>query len=289
MKITNKLNLPETFANFYDNSEDKGIIQNRYSVTELLKPIQEIILFRTNYDKIKRDLTDLVPAIFGSAVHYILEKNTKPSETLLSEYKFETDILGKIVVGKCDLLDLEKLEIIDYKTSSVSKVKIGNFDDYYKQDMIYAYMTYLKFGVKIKRLKNYILMKDWSKLKLYKISDYPTSPIHIWEYEVQDSDFDYIEKWLKQRIRDIDAGIVNCSEEETWYSGNKFAVYKNKGDIRAKKVFDSLTEAELYKVENKFEYIEMRKGENTKCLYYCDCKEFCEQYRKELENGKEQI
>lgn len=283
MKTTNKLNLPQTFVNFYNN-EEKEIVENRYSVTEILKPIQQIILYRNHYKEITVDVADTVPAIFGSAVHYILEKNAPVSENVFSEYKFEQEMFGKYtLVGICDLLDLENKEVIDYKTSSVSKVQKGDFRDYYLQDMMYAYMTYLKFDVKIKKLKNYILMKDWSKIKFAKVSGYPTNPIYIWEKEISDSDFDFTERWLKERFEQIENGIVKCSEEERWYTGTKFAVYKNVGDKRAALVADTEQEAHNY-ITNKCDgsgQIEVRKGENLKCLYYCDCKKFCKQYNEE--------
>ena len=46
MKYTNKLNLPEVFVNIYKNREEREPQINRFSVTELLKPTQEILLTR---------------------------------------------------------------------------------------------------------------------------------------------------------------------------------------------------------------------------------------------------
>lgn len=285
---TNKLNLPDVFVNFYD-SEDKGIIADRYSVTELLKSSKEINLRRKHYDEIESDICDSIPAMFGSAVHYILEKNAPVGEDLLTEYKFECNIRGKTIVGKCDLLDLKNKEIIDYKTSSTSTVMRGEFNDYYLQDMCYALMTYIKFGVKIKKLKNYVLMKDWSKLKSAVVNNYPASPIYLWEYEVQDSDYDFILKYIRDKIKDIEEDTKDCTDEERWFTGNSYAVFASAGDKKAKKVFKTLVEAELYRAENNYEYIETRKGQYIKCDYYCDCNKFCEQYRKEKENGDKSI
>lgn len=284
MKYTNKLNLPTAFTNFYQTTEE-NIIENRYSVTELLKPIQEIILFRKHANEIYRDVADCIPALFGTAVHELLEKNA--DENVLSEYKFEQEFYGKVLVGKCDVLDLSNLEINDYKTSSASKVMKGDFSDYYKQDMMYALMAMIKFDVKIKKLRNYILIKDWSKLKANVMTGYPQSPIYTWEYDVQDSDFDYIRDFIKNRFAEIDEGIKDCTLEEKWYTGDKYAVYKKAGDKRAAKVLDSEQEAHDF-ITNQCGgagEIQVRKGENLKCKYYCDLKNFCSQYRKENEEN----
>ena len=286
MKYSNKLNLPESFSNFY-KSQEEVVIPNRYSVTELLKPVQEIMLYRKHINQISIDISECIPALFGTAVHELLEKNAP--ENCLSEYKFEEEINGKILVGKCDLLDLTQKILTDYKTSSVSKVTKQDFEDYYLQGMMYAYLTYLKFNIKISKIRFPVLLKDWSKIKSYSVTNYPQSPIYMWEYAPQDSDLEYIIEYINNKFKEIDDNISECTDKDKWYSGDKYAVYKLAGDARAKKVFDTYSEAELFKVENNCEYIEKRLGENIKCNYYCNVKEFCKQYRKEKQNGEKSI
>lgn len=278
MKYTNRLNLPEIFKSLF---KDKEIIitENRYSVTEILGSVQQIILHRRYANQINKDISECVPTLIGTAVHEYLEKNAPKNS--LSEIKFEVNLFGKTLVGICDSLDLVNQEIIDYKTTTVSQVSKGDFDGYYKQDMMYALMTYIKYGAKIKKLKNYILMKDWSKLKSVMSSNYPKSPIYVWEYEVQDSDYDNILDFINKKFKEIDEGIKDCTNDEKWYTGDKYAVYQKQSDKRAKKVFDTQEEAEQFKTNNNCEHIEPRYGDNLKCTYYCDVKQFCDQYRKE--------
>ena len=81
-----------------------------------------------------------------------------------------------------------------------------------------------------------------------------------------------------------DDDLPMCSEEDRWYTGDKFAVMKN-GRKTALRVFDNEEEANTYMAENGGDYIEQRKGEDRKCKDYCLCCHFCkywnEHYREE--------
>lgn len=282
MKYTNKLNLPEVFSNCFKN-EDKETIENRYSVTEILGSIREILLYRKYRNEITVDISDKIPALFGSAVHKILEENK--TDDCEAEVKLEIKFGNNTLVGIIDSLNLKELLIEDYKTTTTSKVSKNDFSDWYHQDMMYAYMVLIIYDVKIKKLKNYALLKDWSKIKAATSTNYPQSPIFIWEYNVQDSDYDYIYKFIKNKLADIHEhknNLPECTDEEKWYTGTKYAVYKNVGDKRATIVCDTEQEAHDY-ITNKCNgagQIEVRKGENLKCKYYCDCAKFCEKTKE---------
>lgn len=273
MKYTNKLNLPEVFVNFYKSDKTHEFDENRYSVTEILDSVKSIILNRKHREEIEVDICDTIPALFGSAVHEVLEKNA-PTD-VRTEVKMEYKFGSKTLVGRCDVLNIKDLVIEDYKTCSASKVIKQDFNDYYLQGMMYAFMEYLIEDIKIKKLKFYMLMKDWSKLKSINMSSYPKSPIFVWEYNISDSDYIYIDNYIHKKFKEIDEGIKDCSDEEKWYTGDKYAVYKNIGDKRASKVFDTREEAEKYMDENKCSYMDVRKGENLKCNYYCNVKKWC--------------
>jgi len=278
MKYTNKLNLPESFAKFYKSTEET-IKENRYSVTELLKPTQEIILYRANINRIYRDIVDCVPALFGTAVHELLEKNAP--EGAYSEHRLEFDIFGKTIVGVTDLLSEDMLEITDYKTGTTSKVMREDFDDFYKQGMMYALGTFIKYGIKPRKLRFPILLKDWSKIKAATGGNYPNSPIYVWLWDIQQSDYDFIVDFIKKKFDEIDACKMHCTDEERWYTGTRFAVYKKESDAKAKKIFDNKKDADVYAEENSCEYVEERSGDYIKCDFYCDVRLFCDQYRKE--------
>lgn len=277
MKITNKLNLPECFINV----SNREFSDDRFSVTELLNSTREIILKRKYYNEIEKDVCDVIPALFGSAVHKILEENTTASDTLKPEFKIECKIDGVDLVGIIDLLDLASLTIKDYKTCSVSKISKGDFNDWKLQGLAYAYILFIKYGIIIKHLEFYALMKDWSKVKAGTSANYPSSPVYVWKYDLQDSDYDYIEKLLKDKIKDIKAhdidNLPECTDTDRWYTGTTYAVFKNETDKRATILCDTEQEAHDY-INNKLNgngIINVRKGEYLKCKYYCDVCKFC--------------
>ena len=282
MRITNKLDLPEPFVLFAsrDNYEYK---ENRYSVTELLLPVREILLNRKYANEIEVDVADCIPALFGTAVHSVLENNTPLLTGVQTEFSIECQFGNNVVAGRIDLIDFEKLEILDYKNCSVNKVIREDFEEWKMQNMVYSYMIFKKYGVIIRDLKDYALMKDWSKLKASTSANYPQSPVYLFKYHMEDSDFDYVERWIKLRLDLIDASINSnilpeCTDTEKWYTGTKYAVYRNVSDKKASMICDTEEEAHGY-ITNKCGgagQIDVRKGEYLKCKYYCNVYKFCE-------------
>ena len=126
-------------------------------------------------------------------------------------------------------------------------------------------------------------MKDWSKIKAANSSNYPSSAIYVWKYTIQDSDYDFIEQYIKNKLDEINTAIATgvlpeCSDEDRWYTGTEYAVYKNAGDKKAAIVCDTEEEAHGY-ITNKCNgagEIQVRKGEYLKCKHYCNCSKFCQ-------------
>ena len=189
MQITNKLNLPASFVN-YVNNDDHPVVPNRYSCTEILGSVREVILNRRYHDKISVDVADMVPALFGTAVHQILENNTPVLETgLETECSVENEFGELTLSGRIDLLNINDKSIEDYKTCSTTKVIKKDFQDWYHQGMEYAYLVWLRRGIICRKLKFYALMKDWSKIKASIGGEYPASPIYVWECNIEDSEY----------------------------------------------------------------------------------------------------
>ena len=281
MIITNKLNLPEAFVRA-TSSDDHKFEPMRFSVTELLLPTKQIVLQREHFDEIKEDVADRIPAMIGTAIHALLEKLAP--ENVETESKIESQFDQFTLAGKIDCLIVDDQEIDDYKSCSVSKVMKKDFQDWLNQGLMYALLVYLKRNIIIRKFKIYALMKDWSKLKANCSADYPQSAIYVWEYNIQDSDYDYITTFIKNKFNEIQLAMMShnqleCTDEERWYTGTKYAVYKKAGDLKAAKVFDTEEEAHQFITEkcNGTGEIQVRPGEYLKCKYYCNAKEFCNQ------------
>jgi hypothetical protein len=277
MIYTNKLNLPKQFI---PEESDRVPVKDVYSVTELLNSTREILLTREHYKDITIDISDTIIALFGTAVHNLMEQ--KKPDNCEAEFKIEYDFKYKNktikVKGRCDLVNFLELIIEDYKTCSTSKIIKEDFDDWKKQGLLYALIIYFSLNIKIKKLKFYALMKDWSKIKSATNSSYPSSPIYVWEYDIEDSDLMYINEWLYRKFEELETpGCPECTDEERWYTGTKYAVYKSKSDKKATIICDTEEEAHGY-ITNKCGgagRIDVRKGENLKCKYYCGCRKFC--------------
>ena len=276
--VTNRYNLPQALVNL---TKDKEYVENRYSITELLGSTREILLSRKYSKEIEVDVSDTISALFGSAVHKLLEEADNENAEVKMEYTFND---GVTIVGVADKITEDAIE--DYKTCSVSKINKADFNDWRDQGLGYAWLHFKLTGEIKRKLRFHALMKDWSKLKCVNSTNYPAIPLYTWEYDIQDSDYDYIEKKIKDKIAEIKSGqMLECTNEEKWFTGNKYAVFKKAGDKRAAIVCDTEQEAHNY-ITNKCNgagIIDVRKGESLKCKYYCSVCKYCES--KEELNG----
>ena len=96
-----------------------------------------------------------------------------------------------------------------------------------------------------------------------------------------------IEKFIYERFTELvklesvsDDELPDCGD--TWYTGDKYAVYKKSGQAKADRVLDSESEAQDY-INNKLGgigEIVYREGEHRKCQDYCNCCQFCKYYNE---------
>ena len=115
MKITNVLGLPQPFVDAV--KREYSYKPKQYSVTSLLKGTMQAILERRYADVVEQDVSEMVWAIFGTAVHSILEKG-KETDTQLKENKIVIDIYDYKLSGIFDLYDESTKTVTDYKTGS---------------------------------------------------------------------------------------------------------------------------------------------------------------------------
>ena len=294
MKITNKYNLPDAIVKAL--TSDYQFKPYQFSVTTILSGIKSFLLAKRHQNEIEMDASEGINMLFGTAVHNIFEGKQNEDELAEEYIKVQVNDLYKIS-GKFDLYNIKTEEITDYKTCSVWKIKFKDYDDWRKQLLIYSWML-IKSGFNVKSAKITALIKDWKKneLKLAKIKgeSYPETPIINVSFDFFEDDYEEIEKWIVNRFNQIqnaellsDDDIPICSEEERWYTGDKFAVMKG-NNKRAIKVCDTEEEAEEYLKLDSAYHIEYRKGKNKKCEDYCNACEFCnfyKEYVKEEENG----
>ena len=280
MKVTNNLHLPAAFVQAV--SVERHNKAGQYSATTLNKGVKEIILQERHWEEFTVDAADNVWAVFGTAVHAILEKYNDGN---FHEEKFDIAVGNSRVTGVVDSYDMERGIIADWKTASVYKVMKGDFADWYKQGMTYAWLL-KQNGLDVRRCRFISLLKDHSKAKAKTDSTYPQSPTFVYEFEVTPEEIAQTGARILEKVRAIeeaekmaDDDITPCTAEERWADADKWAVMKN-GRKTAVRVFDTLTDAENCAGElGNSHYVEHRPATSRKCADYCLCREFCNFYK----------
>lgn len=303
MKITNKLGLPQQLVNIIDT--DYQPTDKQYSCTTILKPTRQIILERRYKDLIEMDVSDAVWMIFGIAVHSIIE-NSDEEEGQFKEEKLKLE-LGKLfkelegykISGRSDMIDLVHKKVHDWKTCSVWKITYQDFEDWRKETLIYAWIL-KQLGFEINSGEITAFIKDHNKTKAKTEPDYPQNPVYVKTFEFTDKDFEEIEQFIYNKFLELQANenieddkLPMCTAEERWNKGDTYAVKKKKNKT-ATKVHDNLESAEEhlknleYQYPNEYE-IEIRKGEDKRCLEYCSCCKFCPYYLMNYDEDVKEI
>ena len=289
MKINNKLNLPQPFVDAV--TKEYEYKEKQYSVTTILKDVREILLTRRHHNEIEQDVADMIWLILGTATHSILE-NSQEADTEFKEEHFVEEVQnGYKLSGQADLYNAEEKMVTDYKTCSVWKVIYDDWEDYKKQLLMYAWV-FKKMGFEVEKGQIVAIIKDHSKTKAKVDSSYPQYPVYKKVFNFSEQEFKEIEEFIKDKFTQIekyektaDDQLPLCTEESRWNDGDKYAV-KKKGNKRALRVYDTLKEAEEHLKQDDNLELEIRKGEDKKCLEYCSCCEFCS-YWKENYGGKQ--
>jgi hypothetical protein len=280
MKITNRLNLPSGLVKAV--STEKHNAEGCISATTLIQGIKHIILTERHWEELEDDVSDRIWAIWGTAVHSLLEQE---GENEFTELEMAHNAGGITVTGRIDNYDMKRGVICDYKTASVWKVKLNDFDDWYKQGMIYAWLL-RNNGFAVHSCRFIALLKDHSKADAAREYRYPKNPVHVYGFDVNFLNLMKIDRFIKSRVREYlrctelpDDGIPPCTPEERWDKASRYAVMKE-GRKSAVRLLDEKGEAEEMAAElGKGHYVEHRPGESVKCRSFCLCCRFCNYYQ----------
>lgn len=280
MKITNKCNLPETIVNALNKpTYTKG--GAHMSATELLSPPRMVQLRIANADAIEMDAADMVWALFGTAIHGVLEHGH--GDDHIVEQRLNTVIDGWEISGAIDLQTVKEssIGISDYKTTGVWAV-MNDKKDWEYQLNIYAWLVERVKKSPVDSLEIVAIIRDWKRWESEVKKDYPDAPIKVipitlWPYEQR-------EKFVQQRIHvhadamfsaQTGGDLPLCTAEEMWEKPTVWAV-KKPGAARAKSLH--YTESDAIKAAGEDLEIEFRPGERTRCQNYCNVRDFCSQW-----------
>lgn len=290
--ITNHLNLPKPFVDAA--TSDYTPTEGRYSVTRVLGSQCEAVLLRRHGGELDGDVADYVWAIFGSAVHKVLEQSEETDEQLKENYVTVPIDDHYTLSGIFDLYDDSTGTVTDYKTASVWKVKFGNFSDWRRQTLYYCWMLrQIGFG-NATRGQIVALIKDHNRRDAMRDRDYPQHPVFVIGWDFSEDDIAEAGEELREWFRQVavaetlpDSQLTPCTPEQRWAKPETWAVKRGNAK-RALRVLDSKEKASAYIDAHSGPngsgnlWVEHRPGEDTKCEGYCDVRRWCPYYQAKV-------
>lgn len=287
MILTNVNNLPKGFVKACTTDKHNEI--GTVSATTLNSGIKSVVLQERHWEKMTDDVSDRIWAIFGTAVHSLLEQE---GDNDFTEEQLSFDVDGIKVSGRIDNYNMATGTVTDYKTASIWKVKFADFADWKRQGKIYSWLL-RKNGFKADKCRFIAMLKDHSKTEAMRNVDYPQKPVYIYEFDVTSEMMKETESFIFGKIAEYkkaltltDDEIEPCTASERWERPTVYAV-KKEGRKTAVKLHDN----EAMAIDHadglgKGHSVEIRQGVSVKCEGYCSCNTFCNFY-KDLQKNKE--
>lgn len=293
--LGNRLNLPKPFVDAA--TEHRRRSDDRYSVSETLGGTCEAVLRRRHAEDIDDDVADRVWAILGTAVHKVLqESEAEPWQEREQYVKVPIDGTRFELSGIFDMYDNREERVTDWKTCSVWKTQVGDFDDWRKQLAAYCWMLE-RHGKAAREGEIVAIMRDHSMRKARFEKGYPPHPVMRIAWRFDDADMEEtgvrLKRWfldLEDQLGRSDEDLVPCTPEERWARPETWAVMRD-GRKRAVRVFGSEEEAVEFMGDEPSMHIEHRNGEDVRCQSYCPVARWCPLGGKifqDSENSREQ-
>ena len=283
MKMTNKLRLPDVIVDAVMNdSYTKG--EADISCTELLVPPQLRRLKLAHADELVEDVSDRIYSLMGQSLHVILERAAAGKLDALSETTVYAEYEGWVVKGQADHLLMGTGELLDFKMTSVYKIKAGSVPrEWVEQTNIYRRLLQKK-GLTVNTIAIIVFLRDWSKNKAKQTQDYPQAQVLRLEVPL----------WTDQQTDDFISGRIKlhqdvvpqpCSDYDMWAKPASYAVMK-RGNVRAVKVFNNEFDAEALASTSSGLYVDVRPGEAVRCQDWCPVAHVCPQWRDDPRNKR---
>jgi len=294
MNVTNIGNLPEPFVKaVLDREYSRG--DAKYSVTQLIAPVQKTVLTKRYWDELSADVSDSTNLLIGIGFHLLMEKHGL--KNALHEERFYATVNGVKISGAVDFFDGETLW--DFKTTSVYSGKYeGRKFEWTKQLNAYNWLLW-KNGFGAKTLKILAVYKNWSLRDAETKDGYPQRASEVIELPIYT--FNEVEAFLQERVSLLekyeeatDDSLLECTDDETWMRGEKWGVKKPKNK-KATRSFETKEEAEAFlKTASSPEDFEIvfKPGTRNRCnSVFCPASLFCSQHLRntisEDEDGKD--
>lgn len=297
------------------------------SVTQLILPPRIDLLRKRHHNELTSDVADEFWALLGSAVHHILEWGAESHQE--AEERIYTEIDGWIISGMLDVQnnlvdgmdengkERKEIHIQDYKVTAAYNLLKENFNpetgkaepktEWVQQLNMQAYLVEKEKNIPVTSLEIVAIVRDWQRRLAQGDPFYPVAPvvrvpIPLWTTEKQ-------EAYIRERIHshrhaemmtELSSGdddLPECSPEERWENGTKWAVWKigkiggrgkrptrvASSEAEAQAIVDNLTRDMGVAGGKKFTYeIEHRPGKPSRCVgNFCSVSEWCSQWKND--------
>lgn len=324
MSYTNYNNIPLVLAVWlaandgYDLKRSPNVI----SATSLMKPTKSLILGNRVHAAVDEehvvDVSDLLPARMGTAVHTAVEVAWLYSrENALKALDFPDKVIEKIqlnpdkpsndpqfdiyleqrsnkavgkwvVSGKFDFVENGRVK--DIKTTKVYNWIMGSNDEKYRiQGSIYRWLN--PEIITDDYIDVLMIFTDWSPLKAKVDKDYPKRNILVRTLPLMS--LEETERWIKNRLNEIEQfeGVHQdympaCTPKELWMDPPQYAYYKDPKAQRATKLYDTPQEANAHKAREGIpgSKVVERSAEPKYCKY-CEGRTICLQAESYIAAG----
>ena len=275
---TNKHFYPDWVCNLLQhNPYSRGTQPSDISATQLIDSPQVLQLRKEHRDEIVEDVSDRIWAIYGSAVHAIVEAANLSSGNVLTEKRLYHKYNEHVVTGQYDVYDMQSKILYDFKTVSYWSLIKGAKISWVNQLNVLADLM-RKNDWEVKGLCIAALGRNWEERTAKTNKSYPDKALMMYEIPMWDEPI--AESYIEQRLQAHFFNEPICTGEEKWQTDEKWAVMKD-GRSRAVKLFDSEFEANEFLVVQKDQdklRLEHRPGHDMRCDRYCNVNQFCKQY-----------
>lgn len=276
MQYTNTHDLPAPLVSAIKFSDYDKV--GHISVSGLIAPPRKRVLERRHDAEITEDVAEGIWRLIGSIGHKILER--ADTDNHLAEQRITTELHGWTISGKADLLGPD-MTLSDYKFTSVYAFLLDDKAEWEQQINLYAWL-YRHNGFEAKRGRIVAVLRDWSKPRAARETDYPqvgviVKEIPLWSPEEQESFAGLRVRAHQQAEKLTDDELPECTDEETWKKPDIWAV-KKKGNKRAMPggLHSTETSAQAFAmIQGPHVEIEHRPGSYPRCELYCSAAPFC--------------
>ncbi len=304
MIYTNNLHLPE--ADCLALMADDYVPRGDMSVTSLKKSPREFWLAKRHHGKCQKDVQDNLRLMLGTAGHNFIHEKSKKLPNVIGERPLlDTLDNGIVLSGTFDSMDTKAKKLWDRKFTSTWTLILGGREEWKYQLNTYRLMIWrlhskgLELDIPLPDYLGIIAyLMDWSKTKAERDPAYPQAPISIVDIPVMS--IDEISEWVHERALMImahkdglDDELPDCTLEERWCRGEKWAVHKvHNGNVTKKAMMSGLHDtyegakafAKMHEEKDGTQTeIIHRPGKCVKCGRFCDGSAFCNQWKSSVE------